>query len=104
MGELQFQTDEDHKNQDRMSELAGNSKTKSRPTRSKLKRLRSLLLSTWPSSARLNKSLRKLKRDPRWLELNSPLSAKLLLPCKLAYVDSTSAVVIQYSPFIISKQ
>merc|ERR1712008_219849 len=42
-------------------------KLRSRLTRSKLKKLRRLLLSTWPSSARPNKTLRKLKRDPRWL-------------------------------------
>merc|ERR1712105_210279 len=36
---------------------------RSRHTNSKLKRLRRLLLSTWPSSERLNKSLRKLKKE-----------------------------------------
>merc|ERR1739844_253149 len=33
-----------------------------RPTNSKLRRLRRLLLSTWQSSARLNKNLRKPKK------------------------------------------
>merc|ERR1712029_41706 len=65
-----------------------------RPTRSRLKRLKSLLLSTWLSSARLNKSLRRLKRGLRWLELNFLLSAKPLLPCKLAFVDSTSSLPV----------
>merc|ERR1712083_930367 len=42
-------------------------KLRSRLTRGKLKKLRRLLLSTWPSSARPNKTLRKLRREPRWL-------------------------------------
>merc|ERR1711997_1335677 len=42
-------------------------KLRSRLTRSKLKKLRRLLLSTWPSSARPNKTLKKLKKEPRWL-------------------------------------
>merc|ERR1719510_2594044 len=56
---------------------------RSRPTRSKLRKLRKLQHSTWPSIARPNKSLRKLKRDPNWLELLSPLLAQLPLVCKL---------------------
>merc|ERR1712083_1126359 len=38
-----------------------NSKERSRPTNSRLKRLRRLLLSTLPSSARLSKNLRRLR-------------------------------------------
>merc|ERR1711976_874343 len=52
------------------------SKLRSRPTRSRLRRLRRLLPSTWPSSARLNKSLRRLKRGQSLLKANFLLSAK----------------------------
>merc|ERR1711963_1084849 len=54
-----------------LSWLASSNK-RSRPTRSKLRRLKKLLPSTWLSTARPNKNLRKLKRGPRWLELKSP--------------------------------
>merc|ERR1712083_454379 len=59
--ELAFAQGEDRKNQDRMSELAQNFKERSRPTNSRLKRLRRLPLSTLPSSARLSKNLRRLR-------------------------------------------
>merc|ERR1712173_462436 len=65
-----------------LSSLANFNK-RSRPTRSKLRRLRKLQHSTWPSIARPNKSLRKLRRDPNWLELLSPLLAQLPLVCRL---------------------
>merc|ERR1719495_93613 len=55
---------------------------RSRPTRSKLRRLRKLQLSTWLSIARPNKNLRKLRRDPNWLELLSPSLVQLPLVCK----------------------
>merc|ERR1711976_280577 len=44
-----------------------------RPTRSRLRRLRRLLPSTWPSSERLSRSLRRLRIEPRWLRLDSLL-------------------------------
>merc|ERR1739845_134391 len=65
--ELQFQIDEDKKNQDRMAELASKLQQKIRPTRSRLRRPRRLLPSTWPSSARLSRSSRKLRTEQRWL-------------------------------------
>merc|ERR1712045_966913 len=40
--ELQFQNDEDRKNQDRMSDLASKLQARSRPTRSRLRRLKRL--------------------------------------------------------------
>merc|ERR1711874_544932 len=52
-------------------------------TRIKMRRLRKLQLSTWLSIARPNKNLRKLRRDPNWLELLSPLLVQLPLVCKL---------------------
>merc|ERR1711881_797870 len=52
---------------------------RSRLTRSKLKRLKKLLHSTWPSSARLNKTLRKLRKGAKWPELNSALPTKHIL-------------------------
>merc|ERR1712099_93948 len=74
------------------------SKLRSRLTRSKLRRLKSLLPSTWPSSARLNKSLRKPKKGPRWQELPSLMSVKPLL-CKMAHMESTAAsVIVPLSP------
>merc|ERR1719468_1285598 len=49
---------------------------RSRPTRSRLRRLRRLLLLTWPSSARLNKSLRRLRTGPSRPSLSSQLPAQ----------------------------
>merc|ERR1711862_333775 len=40
---------------------------RSRPTRSRLRRPRRSLPSTWPSSARLSRSLRRLRIEQRWL-------------------------------------
>merc|ERR1712010_236947 len=58
--ELQFQLDEDHKNQDRMSELAGKLQQKIKPY----------------------KSLKRRKSVPNWLETLFPLPVLLLLVCK----------------------
>merc|ERR1739844_311356 len=44
-----------------------NCKLRSKLTRPKLKKPRKLLPLTWPSSARLNKILRKLSQGPKWL-------------------------------------
>merc|ERR1712007_355443 len=74
--ELQFQQDEDHKNQDRMSELAGK-------LQQKIKTYKKLLLLTWPNIARLNKSLKRLRSAPNWLEMLSLLPAQPLLVSKL---------------------
>merc|ERR1711976_188053 len=65
--ELQFQQDEDHKNQDRMSELANKLQAK----------LKKLLPSTWPNTARPNKDLKKLRRELRWLVPKWPVLALL---------------------------
>merc|ERR1712029_930981 len=73
------------------------SKLRSRPTRSKLRRLKSLLPSTWPSSVRLNKNLRKPKKGPRWQELPSLTSVKHLL-CKMGKLESAAASIV--FPFI----
>merc|ERR1711892_533598 len=40
-----------------------NSKERSRPTSNRLRKLKKLQLLTWPSSGKLNKSLRRLKRE-----------------------------------------
>lgn len=55
--ELAFAQGEDIKNQDQSS------RERSRPTSSKLKKLRRLLLSILPSSARLSKNLRKPRNE-----------------------------------------
>merc|ERR1719422_1844933 len=60
-----------------------------RTRRSKLRRLKKLLPSTWPNSARLNKILRKLRRDARWLMSNFPLSVQAQLDCKSLKEDQS---------------
>merc|ERR1712193_394123 len=55
---------------------------RSRPTRSRLRRLKRLLPSTWPSTARLNKSSRRPRRGPKWLEPHCLLPVLLPLACK----------------------
>merc|ERR1719150_2927530 len=95
--ELQFQNDEDKKNQERMSDLAGklqqkiktsssrttrtrrtrrgcptwpaSSSRRSRPTRSRSRRLRRSPPSTWPSSARPSRSWRRRRTAPDWLRM-----------------------------------
>merc|ERR1711997_170589 len=60
---------------------------RSRPTRSKLRRLKKLQLSTWLNIARPNKSLRKPRSAPKWLEMLSPLLVQFPLVCKLEIKD-----------------
>merc|ERR1712203_251854 len=59
-----------------------NSNKRSRPTRSRLRKQRKSLPSTWPSIARPNKSLKRPKSVPNWLETLSPLPVLLPLVCK----------------------
>merc|ERR1712158_292368 len=61
------------------------SSKRSRLTRSKLKKLRRSLLLILPSTARLNKSSRKLKTDPEWPKDNFPSYANF----------SSSAIFVQ---------
>merc|ERR1712106_866160 len=56
---------------------------RSRPTRSKLRKLKKLQLSTWLNIARPNKSLRKPRSVPKWLEMLSPWLVQFPLVCKL---------------------
>merc|ERR1712025_1324763 len=56
---------------------------RSRPTRSKLRKLKKLQLLTWPNIARLNKSLKRLRSVPNWLEMLSLLPAQPPLVSKL---------------------
>merc|ERR1712038_2138893 len=58
--ELQFQQDEEKKNQDRMSDLA-----------TKLKKQKRLQLLIWPSTEKLSKNWRRLRNDPTLLRINS---------------------------------
>merc|ERR1712107_670432 len=74
--ELQFQNDEDKKNQVAMSDLAGKLQAKTRPTRSRSRRLRRSPPSTWPSSGRPSRSWRRPRTVPGWLSL--PFTTKLL--------------------------
>merc|ERR1711862_878632 len=71
--ELAFAQGEDKKNQDRMSELAPSCRTRSRPTSSRLRRLRRSPPSTWPSSARPSRSSRRPRSVP-----SSPWFCKLM--------------------------
>merc|ERR1711862_531211 len=70
--ELAFAQGEDRKNQDRMSELAAKLQGKIKTYKQQIERLRRLLPSTWPSSARLSRSWRRLRREP-----SSPWFCKL---------------------------
>merc|ERR1711937_75894 len=49
-------------------------KPKSKHTSNKSKRQKKLLHLTWPNTEKLNKNLRKPKRDLKWLKLKSPPS------------------------------
>merc|ERR1711879_1047023 len=61
--ELAYAADEDRKNHERMQGLVINFKPRSKLTRSKLKRQKKLLLSIWPSSAKLKDILLMLKSE-----------------------------------------
>merc|ERR1712156_1145361 len=56
---------------------------RSRPTRSKLRKLKRLQLLTWPNIARPNKSLKRLRSVPNWLEMLSLLPVQPPLVSKL---------------------
>merc|ERR1712018_408287 len=62
-----------------------------RHTRNKSRRLRKLLPLTWPNIARLNKDLKKLKRELRWLELKC---LWLVLALFFKWFSSNSIIVI----------
>merc|ERR1712014_344604 len=64
--ELVFSSGEDKKNQDRMSDLAAKLQSKIK-TSSRLRRLRRLLLSIWPSSERPSRSWKRPRREPSLL-------------------------------------
>merc|ERR1712113_844401 len=64
--ELMFQTDENKNNQDRITELWTNCNKRSSLTRSRLRRLKKLLPSTWQSIARHNRNLRRLSNAAAW--------------------------------------
>merc|ERR1712113_633389 len=68
--ELQFQQEEDRKNQDRMSDLANKLQQKIKTYKTQIEEAEELLLLTWQNTARPNKSWRKLKREPSWLVPN----------------------------------
>merc|ERR1712112_376078 len=82
--ELAFAQGEDRKNQDRMSDLAAKLQGKIKPTSNRLRRLKRLLLSTWPSLGRLNKSLRRLRRGQ-----SSQWFCKQLSPSRSVLLEST---------------
>merc|ERR1711881_693644 len=63
--ELQFRQEEDHKNQDRMSDLANKLQQKIKTYKTQIEEADKLQPSTWPNIARHNKSLRKLKSVAR---------------------------------------
>merc|ERR1712037_724707 len=73
--ELAFQNDEDKKNQVAMSDPLVSCSPRSRPTRSRSRRLRRSPPSTWPSSGRPSRSWRSLRTVLGWLSL--PSSTKI---------------------------
>merc|ERR1711981_492 len=54
---------------------------RSKLIKSKLKRLKRLLLLIWPNIAKPNKDLKKLKKGPNWLELHFLWPVVALLLC-----------------------
>merc|ERR1712008_12546 len=74
-----------------------NSNKRSRPTRSRLRKQKKLLPSTWPSIARPNKSLRRPKSVPNWLETLFPLPVLFPLVCKCEKIKG-------FCPSVIFKQ
>merc|ERR1711988_1671104 len=69
--ELQFQQDEDHKNSDRMSELAGKLQQKIKTYKKQIEEAEEIAALNLANTARPNKNLKRLKIDPRWLALLS---------------------------------
>merc|ERR1719483_1184300 len=65
-----------------------NSNRKSRPTRLKLRKLKKLLPLTWPSIARLNKNLRRLKSVARWQVL------PWLHCCKFLFTKTNCSIIL----------
>merc|ERR1712203_1317688 len=72
--ELQFQQDEDKKNQDRMSDLAQKLQAKIKTYKQQIEEAEEIAHLTWLNTEKLNKNLRKPKRDLKWLKLKSPPS------------------------------
>merc|ERR1712029_917705 len=96
--ELQFQTDEDHKNQDRMSELANKLQAKIKTYKKQIEEAEELAALNLAKFRKAQHSLRKPKKGPRWQELPSLMSVKPLL-CKMAHMESTAAsVIVPLSP------
>merc|ERR1712098_979680 len=60
---------------------------RSRLTRNRLRRPRRLLLSTWPSSGRLSRSLKKLRNVPSLPRLGSSSKDDSLIPCTALQCD-----------------
>merc|ERR1712098_665647 len=74
------------------------SRSRSRPTRSRLRKLRRLPPSTWPSSGRHSRSSRRLRSDQRWLKLNSLLLALFSKQYHLIRKDDLICFFIPLSP------
>merc|ERR1711935_1311786 len=72
-----------------------------RPTRSRLRRLKKLLPLTWLNSARLNKTLRKPRRDPKWRMVNFLFSVQAL-SSKATTTKSCCREDPKYSPMYAS--
>merc|ERR1711878_179371 len=62
--ELQFQNDEDRKNQDRMSDLAGKLQQKIKTYKKQIEEAEEIAALTWPSSARPSRSWRRPRTAP----------------------------------------
>merc|ERR1712107_402268 len=80
--ELAFQNDEDKKNQVAMRALLVSCSPRSRPTRSRLRRLRRSPLSTWLSSGRLSRSLRRPRTEQGCPSLPSCSELQVIEHCR----------------------
>merc|ERR1712018_878764 len=70
--ELQFQQDEDKKNQDRMSDLAQKLQAKIKTYKQQIEEAEEIAALNLAKYKKPNKNLRKPKSDPKWLKLKSP--------------------------------
>merc|ERR1712130_252857 len=76
--ELQFQNDEDRKNQDRMSDLASKLQSKIKTYKKQIEEAEEIAALNLSSSARLNKSLRRPRIDQEWPRMLFMLPSKFL--------------------------
>merc|ERR1712200_112776 len=72
--EISFQNEEDKKNNDRMTDLASKLQAKIKTYKKQIEEPKRSRPSTWLSTARLSKSMRRLRRGLAWLKIKCQLS------------------------------